>query len=402
VIAEPAAPEPAPPPPQPEIPVEPVPLGYRIRIAARVGAWTGGGLGLLGFLVAASFLAGTASVVGEGPYLPVIVGDATAVMVGTALVSVPFGAALATLARSAAAWTRPGMDLRGSPATTAWIGALIGLVIGVGVGAVLIGGVGAPADGEEGLVQLPVLATLAVMVIGGAVLGAATAAITQALAVPVAIEEGAADEIEVVKGRLTGAIRIPIAGLVLLALLVLPFAWVLIRSAHLTPAGAPLVAIFTAIGILGFAALAGSRPNVRISFGELMVAVIGIGTVIIVVLSVLSARGPAEEASTGPGGTVGILAGEDLTFDAAEWTVTEGPVTFVYTDEGDVTHTLAIEGLEDEMLLQVETAGQVDQSTVALSPGTYTLYCTIRGHREAGMEGALEVTPASVEPAEGG
>jgi uncharacterized cupredoxin-like copper-binding protein len=132
-----------------------------------------------------------------------------------------------------------------------------------------------------------------------------------------------------------------------------------------------------------------------------MVAVIGIGTVIIVVLSVLSARGPAEEASSGPGGTIGILAGEDLTFDAAEWTVPEGPVTFVYTDEGDVTHTLAIEGLEDEMLLQVETAGQVDQGTVALSPGAYTLYCTIRGHREAGMEGALEVTPAPVEPAEG-
>jgi plastocyanin len=275
-------------------------------------------------------------------------------------------------------------------------------VIGAGVGAILVGGIGAPADGEEGLVQLPVLSTLGVMVLAGAVLGAATAAVTQALAVPVAIEEGTADEIETVKGRLTGAIRIPIAGLVLLALLVLPFAWVLIRSAHLTSAGAPIVAIFTAIGILGFAALAGSRPNMRISFGELMVAVIGIGTVIVVALSVLSARGPAEEASTGPGGTIGILAGEDLSFDATEWTVPEGPVDFVYTDEGDVVHTLAIEGLEDEMLLEVETAGQVDQGTVTLSPGAYTLYCTIRGHREAGMEGTLEVTPAPAEPAEDG
>jgi uncharacterized cupredoxin-like copper-binding protein len=52
-------------------------------------------------------------------------------------------------------------------------------------------------------------------------------------------------------------------------------------------------------------------------------------------------------------------------------------------------------------LLQVETAGQVDQGTVALSPGTYTLYCTIRGHREAGMEGTLNVTPAPTDTADG-
>jgi uncharacterized cupredoxin-like copper-binding protein len=228
---------------------------------------------------------------------------------------------------------------------------------------------------------------MAVMVIGGAILGGSAAATTQAFSVPVVIEAGAEDEIEEVKGRLIGAISIPVAGLALLVLLVLPFAWVLIRSAHLTAAGAPLIA--------------GSHPNVRISFGELMVAVIGIATVVIVVLSVLSARGPAEEASAGPGGTVGILAKEDLTFDATEWSVPEGPVTLVYTDEGDVVHTLAIEGREDELLLRVETTGDVDQGTVGLPPGAYTLYCTIRGHREAGMEGTLNVTPAPTDTADG-
>ena len=402
VIDEPAVvPELVVPPPEPEVPVEPVGLGYRVRIAARVGAWTGSALGLIGFLFASSFWAGSASVIGDGPYLPVIITTATGVLLGTALVSVPFGAAVATLARSAVAWTHRGMQLSTSPATTAWIGALIGLVLGVVTGAILVGGVGTPISGDATLVQMPVLSTMVVMVIGGAILGGSAAATTQAFSVPVVIEAGAEDEIEEVKGRLIGAISIPVAGLALLVLLVLPFAWVLIRSAHLTAAGAPLIAVFAAAGILTFAALAGSHPNVRISFGELMVAVIGIATVVIVVLSVLSARGPTEEASAGPGGTVGILAREDLTFDATEWSVPEGPVTLVYTDEGDVVHTLAIEGREDEMLLQVETAGQVDQGTVALSPGAYTLYCTIRGHREAGMEGTLNVTPAPTDTADG-
>jgi tetrahydromethanopterin S-methyltransferase subunit E len=101
------------------------------------------------------------------------------------------------------------------------------------------------------------------MAIGGALLGGLTAAITQATGVPVAVADGDDHEIDTVRKRLGWAFGIPLTGLLLLLLLVLPFAWTLIESNHLTSGGA---------------------------------AVIGIGTIVVFILAVLFARSPEEEA----------------------------------------------------------------------------------------------------------
>jgi hypothetical protein len=262
----------------------------------RVGAWTGAGLGLIGFVVAANWWAPSATVTGEGPFTPVIHVDSNGVILGSALISVVFGAVIASMSRAAAAWANPGMQLSNSPASTAWIGALIGLLLGVVAGAALSSGFGTPVEGLEGVVQLPVLSTIGVMAIGGAFLGGLTAAVTQALGVPVAVPEGAGHEIESVRRRLGAAFGIPLTGLLLLLVLVLPFAWALIESNHLTSGGAAVVGILTAAGILGFASLAGTKPNIRLTFGEVMVALIGIGTLLVFILAVLFARSPDQEA----------------------------------------------------------------------------------------------------------
>jgi len=281
------------PEPEPEVTLEPVPLSRRLRSAIRVGAWTGSILGLTGFLVATTWWAQNATVIGEGPYTPVIQATSNSVIIGVALVSLLFGAITGGLSRSSAAWANPGMQLSNSPASTAWLGAVIGLLLGIGAAALLTSGFGTPVEGVEGMVQLPVLPTLAVVLIGGAVLGGITAAATQAVAVPVAVA-GDGDEIEEVRSRLGGALTIPALGLLILVLLVLPFAWALIQSSHLTSEGAAVVAIVTALGILGFASLAGTRPNMKISFGEAMVALIGIATVLLIVFAVLFARSSGD------------------------------------------------------------------------------------------------------------
>ncbi len=293
VIAPPPAVVALAPEPEPVTPLEPVPLSIRIRNATRVGAWAGSVLGLTGFLVATTWWAQNATVIGEGPYTPVIQATSNSVIIGIALVSLLFGAITAGLSRASAAWANPGMQLNNSAASTGWLGAVIGLLLGIGAASLLTSGFGTPVEGAEGMVQLPVLATLAVMLLGGAVLGGITSAATQAVAVPVAVA-GDGDEIAQVRSRLGGALTIPALGLLILVLLVLPFAWALIESSHLTSGGAAVVAILTSLGILGFASLAGTRPNIKISFGEAMVALIGIATVLLIVFAVLFARSPGE------------------------------------------------------------------------------------------------------------
>lgn len=285
---------------EPEVVLEPIPLQRRVRTAARVGAWTGAGLGVIGFVVASNWWAPTATVAGEETFTPVVQVSSNGVIIGAALISVVFGALIASLSRAAAGWANPGMQLSNSPTSTAWVGALIGLVLGVAAGAALTSGFATPVEGAEGFVQLPVFSTIAVMAIGGAVLGSLTAAVTQALGVPVAVAEGDDEEIERVRRRLGTAIGVPLTGLVLLVMLVLPFAWALIQSNHVTSGGAAVVGVLTAAGILGFASLAGTKPNIKLTFGEVMVALIGIGTILIFILAVLFARSPDEEAEEPP------------------------------------------------------------------------------------------------------
>lgn len=281
------------PEPEEEEVLEPVALGTRLKTAVRVGAWTGAALGVVGFLAATAFWAPNASVTEGGPFVQV---NPTSIIIGIALVSIVFGAVVAGMSRAATAWTNPAMQLSSSKAGTAWLGAAVGLILG-GIAGAMLNSFGTPVEGSDpAMVQLPILATLFVMVIGGAILGAATALVPQLLGVPVAVDEADTEEAAAVKDRLGGALSIPVVGLLLLLLLVLPFAYALIESNHLAPGvGGAIVAIVAASGILGFAALAGSKPEMRISFGDVVWALVGIGALLAIIISVLVYTGGGEE-----------------------------------------------------------------------------------------------------------
>lgn len=58
-------------------------------------------------------------------------------------------------------------------------------------------------------------------------------------------------------------------------------------------------------------------------------------------------------------------------------------------NEGAVLHNLVIEGI-DNFVLEAE-AGAVATADIALNTGEYIVFCSIPGHREAGMETTLTV-----------
>ena len=63
---------------------------------------------------------------------------------------------------------------------------------------------------------------------------------------------------------------------------------------------------------------------------------------------------------------------------------------FVYENEGNIAHTLLIEGVPFELM--VRSNGDEIRSSVELEPGEYTLFCDVPGHRPAGMVATLTVT----------
>jgi plastocyanin len=209
-------------------------------------------------------------------------------------------------------------------------------------------------------------------------------------------------EVVRVKKRILDALVIMASALLLLLILVLPFGWTLIESSHVSTLVAPIVAILIAGCILAFGALRGTRPELRVTMGGFGLGLAGVLLLTGTVLALVSGGGPGAGEPQGPGGTVSILATGDITFDKTAWSVPEGEITFLYEDGSNLLHTLTIEGMEDALDLRVNAKGDVDSGTVALPPGTYTLYCTIKGHREQGMEGELTVESAPDEPPPGG
>jgi plastocyanin len=98
----------------------------------------------------------------------------------------------------------------------------------------------------------------------------------------------------------------------------------------------------------------------------------------------------ATDANTTGSGRVAVVA-KDLALDAKTYDVDAGEVTISYQNNGAVEHTLVIEGVDD-FKLDVPSHGDIDEASVALEAGEYTIYCDVPGHRDAGMEATLEVS----------
>ncbi len=81
-----------------------------------------------------------------------------------------------------------------------------------------------------------------------------------------------------------------------------------------------------------------------------------------------------------------------LAFTSDEATAKAGKVTVNFTNSSPVPHDVAIEDSSGETIAETEILAEGSDSTTAeLEPGEYTFYCSVPGHRQAGMEGTLTV-----------
>lgn len=164
------------------------------------------------------------------------------------------------------------------------------------------------------------------------------------------------------------------------------------------------IGITLLLAILIGATIIAAMPRAKTSSLTVVVAL----AFFVVAMAGLVALGPSLDDGTGgtaagyvePTGaatsTVSVTAGPGLSFDgitAAPWfnqTVAKGVVQIDYG--GASGHTLAIQDPKFDGFLLGTDAGAKKSGKVDLTPGTYTIYCTVPGHEQAGMHGTITVT----------
>ena len=99
-----------------------------------------------------------------------------------------------------------------------------------------------------------------------------------------------------------------------------------------------------------------------------------------------------EAAEGGAATTLQLEASETaLAYDTTKLSAEAGKVTIDFKNPSAIPHNVVIEEDGKELAGFEPIASGEKSETADLKPGTYTFYCSVPGHREAGMEGTLTV-----------
>jgi plastocyanin len=151
----------------------------------------------------------------------------------------------------------------------------------------------------------------------------------------------------------------------------------------------PLLAALTALS-LGLAACGSSSSSSATSASG------GTGT------SASSGTGTSASSGTGTSGGAAAGGGEQaiaadpsgqLAYTKKTLTASAGTVKIAFTNKAPLGHNLTIQkGSNGPVVGATPTfEGGTKVLSVKLAPGTYTFYCSVPGHRMAGMVGTLTV-----------
>ena len=108
-----------------------------------------------------------------------------------------------------------------------------------------------------------------------------------------------------------------------------------------------------------------------------------------------AAPAPAKKkkAATSSASTVSLAPkGDQLMFDTDQLSAKAGKLTVKFTNNSAIAHDVVVSDQANKVLGQTPVFdGGTKSFNVTLKPGTYTYYCSVPGHRQAGMQGTLTV-----------
>jgi len=99
------------------------------------------------------------------------------------------------------------------------------------------------------------------------------------------------------------------------------------------------------------------------------------------------AASPPVASAGQPSGTEIAVSAAEFAFDPAAIEVSAGAeATVTLTNKGTVEHDITVDALSVKIYA---TPGQTVSGTVTAAAGTYEFYCSIPGHKQAGMVGTF-------------
>jgi uncharacterized cupredoxin-like copper-binding protein len=152
------------------------------------------------------------------------------------------------------------------------------------------------------------------------------------------------------------------------------------------------------------------KPSFPESLGQQR-AIMGVSAVLVAIavsMAVVTAGGSKSQAATTPAATTGTPApasspaasstvnleanaSGQLSFNTTKLSAKAGKVTIEMANMSPTEHNVTIAQGSKVLGATPTFAGGKKAITLTLAAGTYTFYCSVPGHRQAGMEGVLTV-----------
>lgn len=118
-----------------------------------------------------------------------------------------------------------------------------------------------------------------------------------------------------------------------------------------------------------------------------------VGVVVVLGAALAACGGGDGEPATLPTDVdAAVLATDAFAYEPDTLDVSAGTIDLGIACEQSLPHNIVIETEAEDVLVAECGGGESATGQVELEPGEYTFFCSITGHREAGMVGTLTVS----------